>query len=135
MLLIFSCIAHQVYFLRVQGMLLGTERGYVCPSLPLAAAKPVWVGREPAVWESGLCAFPQSFHNLASVGSLSHNILEVWGCHQFPSVVNKPFGKERRTEGITKDTDGGGHKQLCRHIHMTHPRWKEAEDKIETKGR
>lgn len=47
MLFIFSCIAHQVYFLPVQGMLLGTERGYVCPSLPLAAAKPVWVGREP----------------------------------------------------------------------------------------
>lgn len=43
----FSHIAHQVYFLSVQGRLLWTERVYVCPCPPLPGAKPLWVEREP----------------------------------------------------------------------------------------
>lgn len=52
-----------------------------------------------AVWESGFCAFPKCFQDLARVVSPSHNTLEAWGDHQFPFTLNKLFPYQGRRLG------------------------------------
>lgn len=137
MLLFFSCIAHQVYFLPVQGMLLWTERGYVCPSSPLAAAKLLWVGREPGSLGVRALCISKKLSQSGKCGKSKPQHFVSMGSPSVPLCIEQAISLsgQEAWKGVKNWRDKWSNNQLCRHIHMTYLRRKEAVNKNETKNR